>query len=96
VAQIQRSVVKLGKQNPISRIFHAKNDKDTIAAWMSDLDRILQVFKVRSTVPSLLTSLLTIDFQTELAIHTHVAVSETRHDVAYTREVVSDIHDAPW
>ena len=93
MAQIQRSVVKLGKRNAISRLFYAKNDKDTIAAWHSDLDRILQVFKVRSMVPPLPT-LLTIDFQTELAVHTHVAVTETRHDVAYTREIVSDIHRA--
>ena len=93
MAQIQRSVVKLGKRNAISRLFYAKGDKDTIAAWHSDLDRILQVFKVRSTVPSLL-ALLTIDFQTELVIHTHVEVTETRHDVAYIREVVSDIQRA--
>ena len=64
-----------------------------VAAWQSDLDRILQVFKVRSTLPSPLTE-LTIDFQTELAVHTDVTVTETRHDVAYTREVVSDIHRA--
>ena len=90
VAQIQRSIVTLGKRNPISRTFHARNDKHTIAAWMSDLDRILQVFQVRSTVPSL-PPLLTTHSQTELALHTHVAVSDVRHDVASTREIVSDI-----
>ena len=98
VAQIQRNIVKLGKQSTISRMFHARSNKDTIAAWMSDLDRILQVFKVRPAVPSL-PLLLTIHVQTELAIHTHVAVSDTRgvvsdihRDVANTREIVSDIH----
>ena len=35
--------------------------------------------------------LLTNHFQTELALHTHVAVSDIRHDVASTREIVSDI-----
>ena len=41
---------------------------------------------------SALTSRLTIHVQTELAIHTHVAVSDVRHDVASTRGIVSDIH----
>ena len=36
-------------RNAASRIFHAKSDKGTIAAWRSDLDRILHVFNVRST-----------------------------------------------
>ena len=62
-----------------------------MAAWMSDLDRILQVFKVRSTIPSL-PAPFTIYFQTELALSTHVAVSDIRHDVASTREIVSEIH----
>ena len=93
VEQIQRSVVKLGKRNAVSRLFHATSDKDTVASWRSELDRILQVFKVRSTASSPLTP-LTIDFQTELAVHTDVTVTETRHDVAYTREVVSDIQRA--
>ena len=93
MAQIQRGIVKLGKRNAISRFFHARDDNDTIVAWHSDLDRILQVFKVRSTVPSLPT-LLTINLQTELVVHTHVAVTETRHDVAYTREVAPDIQRA--
>ena len=93
MAQIQRGVVKLGKRNAISRFSRAKNDKDTIAGWHSDLDRILQVFKVCLTTPSLLTPLTT-NLQTELAVHTDVTVTETRHDVAYTREVVSDIQRA--
>jgi hypothetical protein len=58
---------------------------------MSDLDRILHVFQVRPTIPSLPT-LLTIHAKTELALHTHVAVSDVRQEVASTREVVSDIH----
>ena len=93
MAQIKRGVVKMGKRKAISRFLHAKDDKDTIAGWHSDLDRILQVFKVCSTIPSVLTPLTT-DLQTELAVHTDVTVTETRHDVAYTREVVSDIQRA--
>ena len=93
MAQIQRSAVEPDKRNPISRIFNAKKDKATIAAWRSDLDRILHVFEVRSTVHSLPT-LLTVHLQTELALHTHVAVSDVRQDVANTHELVSDIHRA--
>ena len=73
-------------RNPISRFFHAKSDKDTIAAWRADLDRILHVFEVRSTVCSLPT-LLIVHLQTELALHTHIAVSSTHG-------LVSDIHCA--
>ena len=73
-------------RNPISRFFHAKRDKDTIAAWRADLDRILHVFEVRSTVYSLPT-LLIVHLQTELALHTHLAVSSTHG-------LVSDIHRA--
>jgi hypothetical protein len=86
VAQIQRSVVEPNKRNPISRFFHAKKDKATVAAWRSDLDRILHVFEVRSTDHSLVTP-LTDHLQTELALHTHVAVSDVRG-------LVSDIHRA--
>ena len=67
----------------VSRHFHAKNDKDKIAAWRSDLNRILQIFNVRPIVSA--RSLLTIRFQTELTIDTHVTVSDTR-------DMVSDIH----
>ena len=86
VAQIQKSTVELKKRNPISRIFYAKKAEATIAAWRSDLDRILHVFEVRSIV-HFLPTLLTIHFQTELALHTHVAVSDVRG-------LVSDIHRA--
>ncbi|KAF9782866.1 hypothetical protein BJ322DRAFT_180037 [Thelephora terrestris] len=74
VVQIQRNVVETEEQDPISRILHAKNNKATIVAWRSDLDRILHVF------------------ETELALHNHVALSDVRHDVANTHEIVSDIH----
>ena len=86
VAQIQRSAVEPKGRNPISRIFNAKRDKATIATWRSDLDRILHIFEARSTIHSLPT-LLTVNLQTELALHTHVAVSSTHG-------LVSDIHRA--
>jgi len=48
VAEIQRTLVKRGKRNPVSRLIHAKNNKNVITIWRLDLDRILQVFNVRS------------------------------------------------
>ena len=48
IAEIQGKVIKLGKQNVASRIFHAKVDKDKIAAWRNDLVRVLHIFNVRS------------------------------------------------
>jgi hypothetical protein len=47
VAAIQERVIKKGKRNLLSRLAHAKNDKETLASWRSDLNRILHVFNVR-------------------------------------------------
>ena len=41
-------IVEQGNRNAVSQAFHAKNDKDTIAAWRQDLNRILHIFNVRS------------------------------------------------
>jgi hypothetical protein len=83
VAEIERNVVKLNKRSAVSRLFHSKNDKEKIAAWRLDLNRILHVFNVRSTSSSF--TPLTIQFQTELAINTHGAVVNTQN-------IVNDIH----
>ena len=90
-------VIKQGKRNVISQHLHTKNDKERIGAWKLDLNRILQVFNVRPIIT--LWQLLTLDFQTELAINTHVVVSETHaivsgleHNATSTHIMVSDIH----
>ena len=88
VAEIQRKIAKQAKRNVISRHLHAKNDKETIATWRSDLNRILLVFNVRSVLPDW--PLLTSRSQTELAINTHVAVSDIRQDVSKIREEICD------
>ena len=80
MAEIQQRIVKQGERGAISRHFHAKDDKDRIAAWRSDLNRILQIFNVRPIVSA--RSLLTMCFQTELAINTHVTVSDTHNMVS--------------
>jgi len=48
VVEIQMKVVMQGKRNVVSRLFHAKNDRETIATWRSDLTMVLHVFNVRS------------------------------------------------
>ena len=90
MAQIQRSAVEPDKQNFISRIFNAKKDKETVAAWRSELDRIVHIFEVRSAL-HFLPALLIVYLQTELAIHTHLAVSDVREDVGDIRVDVGGI-----
>jgi len=73
-------------------MFHAKNDKETIATWRSDLNRIINVFNVRGVTPA--RPPLTIHSQTELALNTNVAVSDVHLDVINTQSIVSDVrHD---
>ena len=86
VVEIQKKVIIRSGRNAASRIFQARNDKDTIAGWKSDLGRILQVFNVRSV--NFAWSLLTASPQTELAMNTHVAVYDIRHDVSKIREEI--------
>ena len=77
-------MIKQSGRNAVSRLFHAKSDKETIAGWKAELNRILLVFNVRSIAlawPSLIVS-----FQTELVVNIHVAVSDIRHDVSKIRE----------
>ena len=97
MAEIQGKIIKQSKRNVISRHFHARNDKDKITAWRLDLDRILQVFNVRSTVT--VRRLLSLDSQTELAIDTNVTVTETHaivsgleRNATSTHAMVSNIH----
>ena len=48
VAEIERKIIKQRGRNPISRLFNAKSDKETIATWKVELNGILHVFNVRS------------------------------------------------
>jgi hypothetical protein len=50
VGEIRRKVIKQSGRNAVSRLLRAKNDKETIAAWKIELNRILQVFNVRSVI----------------------------------------------
>ena len=80
-----------GRQKLFPRLALAKNDKETIASWRLDLNRILHVFNVRSAC-SVRQSLTPPPTQTELAINTHVVVSDTHAMVSDTHTMVSDTH----
>ena len=87
VAEIREKITEKGRRNPLSRLVHAKNDKETIGAWRSDLNGFLHVFNVCSA--DFAWSSLIIPFQTELAVNTNLAVSDIRHDVSKIREEIS-------
>jgi len=48
VAEVQGNIIEKGGRSLSSRLAHTKNDKEVIAAWRSELNRILHVFNVRS------------------------------------------------
>jgi hypothetical protein len=56
VAEIQNKVIKQSGRNAPSRLFHARNDKETIAAWKSELNKILVIFNVCSMRSRLVTT----------------------------------------
>ena len=90
MAEIRKNVIKRGGRNGLSRMFHAKVDKETITTWRLDLNRVLHVFNVCSVSPA--RPPLTVHLQTELAINTVVAVSDVHRDVLNTHIIVSNIH----
>jgi len=86
VAEIQKKIAKQSGRHQISRILHARIDKDVIAAWKSDLNRILNVQREFSML--LLWSSLTAPLQTELAMNTHTIVADVHQNVLKIREDV--------
>ena len=90
MADIQRRVDEKNDRNVFSRVLHAQSDKDTIAAWKEDLNRLLHIFNVRSV--GSVSPLLTTPFQTELAIDTNVAATETDRKVTEMDRKVTDMH----
>ena len=46
VEEIQKEVKKRSESGRFTRFFHSRNDKDVIAGWNSDLNKLLQVFNV--------------------------------------------------
>ena len=83
-------IIKRRKRNVISRLLHARSDRETIAGWKSDLTKILLIFNVSSLISAWLS--LTVHSQTELAINTNITVGNTNITVVATHTIVSDIH----
>jgi len=79
VAEIQGRIVGKRERGLLSRFAHAKNDKETIAAWKLDLIRILQVFNVRSA--GSVRRPLIASFQTELTLSAHTMVSDIHQNM---------------
>jgi len=46
--EIERNVIEQEKRNVISGYLDAKDDREEVAAWRLDLDRILRAVNVRS------------------------------------------------
>ena len=46
VAGIQEKIIEKCGRSLLSRLANAKNDKETVATWKLDLNRILHVFNV--------------------------------------------------
>ena len=90
VAEIRRKIIKQGKQNVVSPPIYSEKDREMMTAWRSALDRILDVFNVRSVVSVWL--LLTLYSQTELVRNAHVTVSGIHHEVVDTPTIVSELH----
>ena len=87
MTEIQEKVIKQSKRNAASRLLHARNDKETIAGWKSELNSILHLFTVCSAV--LAWSPLSSLFQAELVMNIHVTVSDIRGDMSKIREEIS-------
>ena len=79
VAEIQEKVIEKGERSLLSRLAHARNDKEVMATWRSDLNRVLHVFNVRSA--PYVRQPLTAPLQTQLAVNTHMAVLDIHRSV---------------
>ena len=89
VAEINTGVIKLGTRDPMSRIRHARSERDAIAVWRLELNRILHVFNVRF-IASLLIS-LTIYFQAELVVNTLAADPNTQNVASENNSIVAEV-----
>ena len=67
-------MIKQSGRHAVSRFVHGKADKGTIAAWKSDLDRVLRVFNVRLDIITWIS--LIVPFQTKLAMDTNITVAD--------------------
>ena len=86
---IQRKAIKVSQRSATSHILHGRRDREAIATCVSDLNRILNTFNVRS-IASLFIS-LTIYFQTELVMHTHMVPNAQDFAPEINRTIVEEV-----
>ena len=90
MADIQGKIIKKNERNVVARAFYARSDKDAIAAWEQEFDKILQIFQVRPLC--FVWHSLKGSFQAELAVNTHVAVTGGRREVASINQKFTNMH----
>jgi len=88
--EAQEHIIERSKRNAISRRYHAKEDKEAIATWKSDLNEVLGVFNVRSATSA--RRLLSSCFQNELRINVDATASDIHQDAAKKCSATSDVH----
>ena len=93
MAEIQKKVIKQSQRGVGSRLLHAKNDKEKIAAWNTDLNRILQIFNV-CLLLYMFNYFSLFHLQTELAVTNHVVVSEIHRNMLKGLEVANNQHQS--
>ena len=49
MTDIQGKIIEKNERSVLSRAFRAKSDKDAIAAWKQEFNKILQIFNVRQS-----------------------------------------------
>ncbi|KAF9791217.1 hypothetical protein BJ322DRAFT_435798 [Thelephora terrestris] len=96
VAEIERKVKEESKRNVALRLLHAKSDKDKIAGWASDLNKILQIFNTELAIDTNVAVSGTYNIVSgthNIVSGTHNIVSDTQNVVSDTQNVVSDTHN---
>ena len=71
-----------------------RDSEDVIAAWRSDLNRILQVFDVCSVCLCLITTDPHPPVKTELTLNTHTFITDIRQHLSKIREDAGDPGEA--
>ncbi|KAF9793512.1 hypothetical protein BJ322DRAFT_1103895 [Thelephora terrestris] len=86
VTAIKEDFDRLGERSTMSRTFHAKEDKETIVVWKSDLNRILHVFNTELAINTHAAVLKTQNIASEI----HRTVVEHQDSVAENSNKVCD------
>ena len=87
MTEIQEIVTKKSERNALFRFVNANSDKEKIAGWKWKLRDLLQLFTVCPVVFNW--SSLTVLFQAEVVVNTHVNVSKIQEGIGGQVQPVS-------